>query len=118
MADLLADLKKNYCVKAVKAEFESEELSFAQISSLKELAHSAGLEFTLKLGGCAPVRDFSEAQKLGIDNIVAPMIESRYAMEKFVNTAKSIFPPSDFSRKKLYINLETVTGVQNFHEIA
>lgn len=118
MADLLADLKKNYCVKAVKAEFESEELSFAQISSLKELAHSAGLEFTLKLGGCAPVRDFSEAKKLGIDNIVAPMIESRYAMEKFVNTAKSIFPPSDFSRKKLYINLETVTGVQNFDEIA
>ena len=39
-------------------------------------------------------------------------------MEKFVNTAKSIFPPSDFSRKKLYINLETVTGVQNFDEIA
>ena len=118
MADLLAELKKNYCVKAVKAEFESEELSFAQISSLRELAHNAGLEFTLKLGGCVPVRDFSEAQKLDVDNIVAPMIESRYAMEKFVNTAQLIFPPSDFSRKKLYINLETSTGVQNFDEIA
>lgn len=118
MADLLAELKKNYCVKAVKAEFESEELSLAQISLLKELAHNIGLGFTLKLGGCAPVRDFSEARNLGVDNIVAPMIESRYAMEKFVITAQSIFPAADFSRTKLYINLETDTGVQNFDEIA
>ena len=118
MYDLLCDLKENYAAKAVKIEFETEYAVAAEIERLIGLASSAGLDFTLKIGGCACVRDILDAKSLGIKNIVAPMIESRYAMEKFVKTVKNHLDDTEFSQSKLYINLETLAGVEEFDDIA
>lgn len=115
--DKLVDLKENHGVNAVKAEFESERMHFDDAFRLKELAFRAGLEFSLKIGGCASLKDMTEASELRADNVVAPMIESCYAMEKFVKTAKSVFFNENMDDVKLHINIETVTGIENLENM-
>lgn len=113
MVESLKDLKKNYHAIGVKTEFETEGSSFQEAVKLKEIASRAGLDLTIKIGGCASVKDMFEVKMIGANSIVAPMVESRYAMEKFVKTAKQIFK-NDI---KLYINIETECGIDNLQEI-
>ena len=113
MLNLLKDLKENHGVIALKAEFEDEGASFNEVSRLKELANTSGLELTVKLGGCSAVNDMREAEILGANSVVAPMVESPYAAKKFINTARKIFNVNI----KLYINIETKYAVNFINEI-
>ena len=112
---LLNELKDVYAIQSLKAEFEAEGASFDDVLLLKQYAEFAGLGLTLKIGGCEAVRDIIEAKKIGVDVIVAPMIESVYALKKFVLAVKSIY--SDSVLPKLFINVETITAISNFDEI-
>lgn len=120
----LKDLKENYNITGVKSEFETEGATFEEAQTLKELASSLNLEFTLKIGGCGAIKDLYDAKKLGADNIVAPMIESEYALKKYiegvgvgvngVNIGR--INPKNYPIKK-YINIETITGFENLDKI-
>ena len=112
---LLKELKEVYGVQALKAEFEAEGASFDDVLMLGQYARLAGLGLTLKIGGAEAVRDIIDAKKIGVDVIVAPMIESVYALKKFVLAVKSVY--SDSVLPKLFINIETITAVNNFDDI-
>ena len=101
----LKELKSSFGATGVKAEFECEGATIQEVEILKKLADEAGLDFVLKIGGCEARRDLDDAAKLGIINIVAPMIESEYAFEKFIKCAASILENAE-----LFINIETLTG--------
>lgn len=113
IVDLLRQLKDEYGILALKAEFEAEGASFEDVILLKDYCDIVGLELTLKIGGCEAIRDIKDAQLIGVNTIVAPMIETPFALKKFVNAINLIYE----SQPKLFINIETITSVKNFDKI-
>ena len=89
--NILADLRTNHNVAGLKSEFETEGATYEETKYLADMAKSAGLNFTVKVGGCGAVNDIRIAKEFGVDTLVAPMIESAYALKKFVDAVKIVF---------------------------
>jgi hypothetical protein len=114
MVVALKDLKENYHVIGVKAEFEAEGTRIEEALRLKEVVTRAGLDLTIKIGGCEAIKDMYDARSIGVANLVAPMIESPYALKKFLLSAKNAFPDDERKDIGLLINIETIEGYRNF----
>lgn len=117
MVDTLIDLKENHHVVGIKAEFEAEGTRLEEALRLKEVVTKAGLDLTIKIGGCEAIKDMYDARTIGVKTIVAPMIETPYAMKKYVQATKFVFPEEERSEVKFLINLETITGFNNLEEM-
>ncbi|MDD2752080.1 MAG: aldolase/citrate lyase family protein [Candidatus Omnitrophica bacterium] len=117
MLKILKDLKENHHVIGVKAEFEAEGTRIEEALRLKEVVTRAGLGLTIKIGGCEAVKDMYDARSIGVTNLVAPMIESPYALKKFLLSAKDTFPKDERKEVNFLINIETVDGYNNFERI-
>ena len=79
---------------------------------LKDVSAQAGLGLNIKIGGCEALKDMFDATSLGVDRIIAPMVETPYALAKFLRAAKLAF--GEDSHVELLINVETATSVENF----
>ena len=117
MIDTLKDLKENHHVRGVKAEFEAEGTRQEEALRLKEVVTKAGLELTIKIGGCEAIKDLYDARAIGVTRIVAPMIESAYALKKSIGAYKMAFPDDERGEVDFLVNIETVTGYNNFDEM-
>ena len=117
LLEILFDLKNNHNVISVKTEFETEGTSFDDAKKLQELVDIANLTFTTKIGGCGALNDLNQAKKLKSKSIVAPMIETEYALKKFIQTVQKIYTKGELETIDLYINIETITGYKNFEKI-
>ena len=117
MVNTLMDLKENHHISGVKAEFEAEGTRIEEALRLKEIVTRAGLELTIKIGGCEAIKDMFEARTIGVNTVVAPMIETEYAMKKYVGALQFVFPQEERQDIKFLINIETVTGFQNLDKI-
>ena len=109
----LQDLKNNYFATGLKLELETEIISTQEIDLAKNLAIESGLELTLKTSGCSAVSDIFLTEAFDIKNILTPMIESSYALEKFYNNVKNICT----TQKHLSFNIETITAIKNIDGI-
>lgn len=76
---------------------------FKWVVRLTELCNKAGTKLLLKISGAEAKRDFMDSQIIGVKGIVAPMIESAFALDKFVKSAKSILPNDVLSNVQLGI---------------
>ncbi len=112
MLDLLKKGRDKFGVVAVKAEFEAEGTRPDELLRLLHLAHSADLKVTLKIGGCEAISDLLASQLYGIDYIVAPMIETPYALTKFIEAKAKTHGDNEGGTEFLY-NLETHTALEN-----
>src|SRR5574344_1928805 len=113
MVTTLQDLKENHHVVGIKAEFEAEGTRMEEALRLKEIITKAGLDLTIKIGGCEAVKDMFEAKTIGCCGIVGPMIETTYAMKKYVKTIIFVVSPDEAADMKVFINVETLTGFEN-----
>jgi hypothetical protein len=113
MVHQLQDLRENHHVIGVKAEFEAEGTRIEEAMRLKDVVASAGLGLTMKVGGGEALRDMYEARVIGVDRVVGPMIESPYALHKFLAAANMAFPASEQHEVKFLANIETITAVDN-----
>lgn len=108
-------LKQEYCMTGLKLELETEIISTAEIDLAKELANKTSIELTLKTCGCSAVSDIFLAKALSIKNLLTPMIESPYALEKFDTNVKNICGCDN--NIHLLFNIETIDGVKNIDKI-
>lgn len=117
MVETLIDLKENHHVVGIKAEFEAEGTRLEEALRLKEVVTRAGLDLTIKIGGCEAIKDMYDARTIGVNTIVAPMIETPYAMKKYVQATKFVFPEEERKDVKFLINIETLIGFANLKEM-
>lgn len=120
MVEILVDLRENYHFMSVKAEFEHEGARLEEIQRLREITLRAGLGITLKIGGCEAVTDLRMSRDIGVETIVAPMVESPFAMKKFLQAVDEVYgsDESEDGRPHLHINVESVQGAKNFSKMA
>ena len=111
----LKDLKKNYGVVSIKAEFEAEGSRKDELIMLRELVESADLGLIIKIGGCEAVHDLDQCKLLDATGVMAPMIETPFSMDKFRGAVTKLYGNSPKIEK--IINAETVTCLKNFDEI-
>jgi hypothetical protein len=114
MVEQLEDLRENHHVIGVKAEFEAEGTRLEEAIRLKEVISAAGLGLTMKVGGCEALRDMYEARVIGVDRVVGPMVESPWALHKYVQAVNMAFPEEERDDVQFCVNIETVTGVDSF----
>lgn len=117
MVDQLKDLKENHFAIGIKAEFEAEGTRLEEALRLKEVITKAGLDLTIKIGGCEALKDMYDSRAIGVTRIVGPMIESAYALKKFLACANLAFPEDERKEVDFLINVETITTVRNFDEM-
>jgi len=117
MVAVLQDLRENHHVVGIKAEFEAEGTRLEEAMRLKEVISRAGLGLTLKVGGCEALRDIYEARTLGVERIVAPMVESPFALQKFLRAVDLAFPEDEREDVQFAVNIETEAAGRVFKDM-
>lgn len=116
MLNILKKLRENYGVLAIKAEFEAEGSRTDELVMLNEVVFRADMKLFIKIGGCEAIRDLDQCRMLGASGIMAPMIETPFAMKKFADAGRKVYADR-IEDIEWIINTETVTCHQNLDEI-
>jgi len=118
MIEILKELKQNYSVVAIKAELEAEGSRLPELMRLKEVSNSVGLPLTIKIGGAEAISDMYDARQIGVSKIVAPMVESKYALQKYLASIQKAFPEeTERDKTEFFVNIETIDAYKNFDKM-
>ena len=115
MNNLIKHLKelKKFGMRAVKQSLEDEGATFKDIELMRKITFKVGTDLNVKIGGCEAKNDIYFCKQVKVNGIVAPMVESEYALRKFIQIA---YDPKD-KFTKLFINIETKTALMNLKKI-
>lgn len=116
MLDLIKKGRDEHGVVALKAEFEAEGTRPDELLRLLEIAQRADVKVALKIGGCEAVSDLLSTKLYGVDYVIAPMVETSYALSKFIDAKNKTHGPNE-QRTQFLFNLETETTLANLDEI-
>lgn len=117
MLDILKELRQDHNILAVKAEFEAEGTRKDELVNLLNIVAHADLDLHVKIGGCEAVRDMHECRTFGATAIVAPMVETPFAMTKYLQAIDAVYTPEEQKRMLYVFNAETITTYNNMDAI-
>lgn len=112
MYDSLKEMKDLYHLSWVKISFEDEWINMDQAQTISSIAYKSGVDVSMKIGWAEAKRDIRDARILGVHKVVAPMIESEYALKKFMNAVSKIYVEDEMNDTDFMINIETITGFE------
>jgi len=108
---------KDSGVVGIKQSFEDEGVILEDVLKIKRLCDKLDLKLNVKIGGCEAVTDINNCLSLETSGIVAPMVESEFALEKFVESIISNTNDQDRSLIDFFINIESKSAIQNLDKI-
>ncbi len=114
LCDQLKKLKDRYGLCGIKAEFEAEGSSFRDIVRLRRITAALGVKLFVKIGGVEAAKDIKDSVDLGVDGLIAPMVESRFGVKKFLQAYDKIYKNT---KLHLTLNIETKNAVNQIEEI-
>ena len=119
MIQLINELKdlKNYGVVGIKQSFEDEGVLFDDVVKMKRICDSVGAYISVKIGGCEAISDINNCLLLDVNGIVAPMVESEFALQKFVEAVITNIDIDKRDNINFYINVESKTAYENLDKI-
>ena len=117
MCDILKRCVEHYGVDGTKAEFEAEGTRTDELLRLLEISNKSGAKIGLKIGGCEAIKDLYESKQLGVNYIIAPMVETPYALQKYINAKKLVYSEEEAIDTNFLFNCETITTFKNINEI-
>ena len=117
MLTVLKSLRDDFGVIGIKAEFEAEGTRLDELLRLVEIVRKLNLKLGIKIGGCEAMKDLMECKQFGTDYIIAPMVETDYALKKFIEAKNKIYDKEERKNTEFLINVETVTTKNNLDKI-
>lgn len=117
MLTVLKSLRDDFGVIGIKAEFEAEGTRLDELLRLVEIVRKLNLKLGIKIGGCEAMKDLMECKQFGTDYIIAPMVETDYALKKFIEAKNKIYDKEERKNTEFLINIETVTTKNNLDKI-
>ncbi|WP_457594109.1 aldolase/citrate lyase family protein [Hydrogenimonas sp.] len=110
----LCKLRDEYGLKGIKAEFEAEGSSLQDLNRLRRLTSRAGTGLYLKIGGVEAIRDIKEALEVGVDGLIAPMVESTFGAKKFYDAYSKLYGEHPVHTT---LNVETRNAIDELDDI-
>jgi len=98
----------------IKTSFEDEGADFIEVLALKIFCDKNNIPLLLKIAGGEAIRDIKDANKMQIQKLVAPMIESKFALEKFVLSCENHYA---VPKGEIAINIESKQCYDNIQDI-
>jgi hypothetical protein len=117
MIEVLKELRDDFGVFEIKAEFEAEGSRMEEMMRLKDITSSVNLPIILKIGGVEAVTDVYNALALGVKGCIAPMAETKYALSKFTDLIDNYVAEDNASDIEFGANIETITACHNFEDM-
>tara|TARA_B100001059_G_scaffold127643_1_gene127518 strand:+ start:144 stop:896 length:753 start_codon:yes stop_codon:yes gene_type:complete len=107
----LLQLNKDYNVIGIKQSTEDEGALHNDILLMRRITELCNLKLSIKIGGCEAKSDINFSNYIGANGIVAPMVESEFALQKFIESIIHL------KNIKFYINIESITAYNNLDSI-
>jgi hypothetical protein len=115
MREKLLDWKSRG-LAVLKSGTEAEDMTFDEIAVLRSLTLDI-LPLYVKIGGPEARNDIRELDHIGVDGLIAPMVESAFALKKFNEALLDILTPSRYHQIVKVVNLETITAAEHLESI-
>jgi citrate lyase beta subunit len=95
----------------LKGEFEAEGLTRVDVAAEALFAARHGKDYLVKISGAEAKSDVFYLTDIGVTSLVCPMVESSFAMEKYME----MLPQGAFEH--VGVTIETITAVANLDAI-
>jgi 4-hydroxy-2-oxoheptanedioate aldolase len=116
-AKILSDMIENDGLVGIKTSFEDEGATFNETIRLKQVCNEAKTKVTLKIGGPEAIRDLKDSTIIGVKGIVAPMVESPFALKKFIQSVRTHIDDDVLDTLQINVNIETINAVSVIDDI-
>lgn len=107
----LSAININNGVIGIKQSFEDEGAQLDDVLTMRRVTELCDLSMYVKIGGCEAITDINNCVNMGIDNLIAPMVETEYSFKKFMTSVKNI------KDTNFYFLCETKTAYENLDAI-